>query len=379
MDEQMMGASPEQPSKNSEKKPKKKWLWLIPAVLAVPVLVGCLFVAFQINGKTLSNEVSVSIPQGSATVTVADCLAEEDIIDSPLLFRVYCRIKGYDGRFQYGDFVFSGKVGYHTICEKLVNEGAQAKTVRVTIPEGTGINDYVKNVNGALVTVPGIATLLEKAGVCSKEDFLSAVTTVKPEGRLLDGANNQNTYYTLEGYLFPDTYDFYAQKSSAENAVSAVQKMLSHMQSMITDEMIETAKSRGYTMHEVLTLASVVQMESAGQEKEMPNVAAVFYNRLKSTLFASLGSSPTCYYGNSFAQDDGRYNTYNIQGLPPGPLCSPGLTAVKAVLQPTENSPYFYFVTDKDGKFYYHVTYAEQEQTVSRLKESGNWIYEYFD
>ena len=112
---------------------------------------------------------------------------------------------------------------------------------------------------------------------------------------------------------------------------------------------------------------------------EMANVAAVFYNRLDSNAFSTLGSSPTCYYGDSFAEDDGRYNTYTIPGLPPGPLCSPGMAAIEAALYPTENSPYFYFVTDSQGKFYFHKTSAEQQNTIAALQRDGNWIYEYFD
>ena len=133
-------------------------------------------------------------------------------------------------------------------------------------------------------------------------------------------------------------------------------------------------------MNEVLTLASIVQMESGLNTTDMPGVAAVFYNRLNNSAeFSTLGSSPTCYYGDSFKKDDGRYNTYNVEGLPPGPLCSPGIDAINAVLNPTENSPYYYFVTDSTGKFYFHKTLAEQNVTINRLKKDKNWIYEYFD
>ena len=132
-------------------------------------------------------------------------------------------------------------------------------------------------------------------------------------------------------------------------------------------------------MNEILTMASIIQMEAGKSTSEMANVAAVFYNRLKSDDFATLGSSPTCYYGKNYRNDDGRYNTYNIEGLPPGPLCSPGIDAIKAALYPTENTDYYYFVTDAKGKFYYHKTLNEQNITINRLKKDKNWIYEYFD
>jgi UPF0755 protein len=120
-------------------------------------------------------------------------------------------------------------------------------------------------------------------------------------------------------------------------------------------------------------------MESGINTESMADVAAVFHNRLKSSDFKTLGSSPTCYYGDSFRKDDGRYNTYNVEGLPPGPLCSPGLAAIKAALYPNESSQYYYFVTDSDGKFYFHKTLAEQNVTINQLKQKGKWIYEYFN
>lgn len=143
--------------------------------------------------------------------------------------------------------------------------------------------------------------------------------------------------------------------------------------------MYKRADELGYSMNEILTMASIIQMESGQNTDEMKNVAAVFYNRLNSKDFGTLGSSPTCYYGDSFKNDDGRYNTYDVKGLPPGPLCSPGIDAIKAALYPTENSPYYYFVTDSDGNFYYHKTDAEQQKTINSLQQGNKWIYEYFD
>ena len=134
----------------------------------------------------------------------------------------------------------------------------------------------------------------------------------------------------------------------------------------------------GYNMHQILTMASIIQMEAGTDAEALPKIAAVFYNRLDSNDFATLGSSPTCYYGDSFKRDDGRYNTYTAKGLPPGPLCSPSIDAIKAALNPDSNE-YFYFVTDAKGKFYFHKTLQEQNQTINKLKQDKNWIYEYFN
>ena len=155
--------------------------------------------------------------------------------------------------------------------------------------------------------------------------------------------------------------------------------MIRESEKRITDAMFRRADEMGYSMNEILTMASIIQMEAGKSTSEMANVAAIFYNRLNSDDFATLGSSPTCYYGKSYKKDDGRYDTYKIKGLPPGPLCSPGIDAIKAALYPSEMDGYFYFVTDSNGKFYYHKTYSEQQKTIKQLQQGNNWVYEYFD
>lgn len=376
----------EQPQKHVKRKKKgsstvKNIIWIIAiVVVSVGLAFSIIYAGADFMGLGFGrgeNKCEINIEMGTPASKIADQLEESGAVKIPMLFRIYAKFKGYDNQFKYGYYNFESESGYEAICQMLINEGAKAETVTVTIPEGTGINDYTKNVNGEKVTVPGIGTLLENSGVCSKSDFLAALDKVSLKSKLLSGADSEKTYYTLEGYLFPETYDFYSY-DSAECAVLAVEKMIAEAQSRITDDMFERAEAMGYTMNEILTMASIVQMESGESFDEMPKVAGVFYNRLKSDDFATLGSSPTCYYGDFFKYDDGRYNTYNIEGLPPGPLCSPGIEAIKAALYP-ESHDYYYFVTDSTGKFYYHKTSAEQQKTINKLQQGGNWVYEYFD
>lgn len=322
--------------------------------------------------------VQIDIPMGSSTSAIAQTLEDSGAVKMPMLFRLYSKLKGYEGDYRYGLYTFTNDIGYESIAYMLMNDGAKAESVKVTIPEGTGINDYTKNVNGEDVTVKGIATILEEKGVCSKADFIYALNGVELDTQLLKNCNDGRTYYTLEGYLFPDTYDFYAY-DSAECAKMVVERMINQTESKITEAMYKRADELGYSMNEILTMASIIQMEAGQSTDEMSNVAAVFYNRLNSEDFETLGSSPTCYYGESFKNDDGRYDTYNVKGLPPGPLCSPGIDAINAALYPTQNSDYFYFVTDSDGNFYFHKTMAEQNKTIAKLQQGGKWIYEYFN
>lgn len=373
-------------SKRGNKKGKmgstlKNIIWVVCIiVVSLSLGVACIYVGADYLGLGFGRGavVQMDIPYGSSTVAIAEKLEESGAVKIPLFFRVYSKLKGYESQYKYGLYTFNTEAGYEEIADMLVNDGAKADSVTVTIPEGTGINDYTKNVNGEDVVVKGIATILEEKGVCSKDDFLYALNEVTFNTELLENCNVGKAYYSLEGYLFPDTYEFYAY-DSAECAQMVVERMIAQTESKITDAMYKRAEEMGYTMNEILTMASIIQMEAGQSIDEMANVAAVFYNRLDSDDFGTLGSSPTCYYGESFKNDDGRYNTYDVNGLPPGPLCSPGIDAIKAALYPTENSDYYYFVTDSDGNFYFHKTIAEQNATIAKLQQGGNWIYEYFD
>lgn len=375
----------------------KTLVWVLCIIIAsVGLAFGVIYAGADYMGIGFGrgDEAVMEIKMGTPAAEIAEQLEESGAVKIPFLFRMYAKLKHYDSQFKYGVYIFNTEAGYEGLCEMLINDGAKAETVTVTIPEGTGINDFTKNVNGEKVTVPGIATLLEKAGVCSRSDFLDALDAAKRDSKLLQSADDVRTYYTLEGYLFPETYSFYSYDSE-ECAKLAVDKMLKESEKRITDSMFKRAEELGYSMNEILTMASIIQMESgiavttdeakARLQDNMEGVASVFYNRLTSDeTGGTLGSSPTLFYGDSFKQDDGRYNTQAdnkfsaIKGLPPGPLCSPGIDAINAALYP-KTSDYYYFVTDSSGNFYFHKTLAEQNATIAKLKQGKQWIYEYFN
>lgn len=398
-------AQSEQPIKKPKIRKEKKnkdstarsVIWVLSIVIiSFGLAFGIIFAGadFMGIGFGRGEDTTMDIKMGTPASTVAEKLEETGAVKIPLLFRVYAKLMGYDNQFKYGLYEFNTESGYEDLCEMLITEGAKAETVTVTIPEGTGINDFTKNVNGEKVTVPGIATLLEKNNVCTRADFLEALEEVKRDSKLLSQADDIKTYHTLEGYLFPETYDFYSYDSK-ESAKLAVKTMLKETEKRITDDMFKRAEELGYSMNEILTMASIVQMEAGIDVKSedaksrlktnMKGVAGVFYNRLDSAeTGGTLGSSPTLFYGDSFKQDDGRYNTQAdndfsaIKGLPPGPLCSPGIDAINAALYP-KASEYYYFVTDSSGNFYFHKTIAEQNATIEKLKKGQQWIYEYFN
>lgn len=388
-DEYVIGKGFEVQDSIQEYKPKKKkkskngLKTAISIILIFVISIGLAFTIIYAGADYIGigfgrgKETTIEIEQGSSTRKIAEELSDCGAVKIPILFRLYAKIKGFESQFKYGVYTFNTEAGYDSIANMLITEGAKAESVTVTIPEGTGINDYTKNVNGEMVTVPGIATLLENKGVCTKSDFFAALDEVKLNTKLLKNADSDKTYYTLEGYLFPETYNFYSYDSK-ECAILVVKRMVEETENRITEDMYKKAEKLGYSMNEILTMASIIQMEAGTDVSALPKIAGVFYNRLDSDDFATLGSSPTCYYGKSFKRDDGRYDTYKVKGLPPGPLCSPGIDAINAALNP-EGSDYFYFVTDKDGKFYFHKTLDQQNKTINKLKQDKNWIYEYFD
>ena len=234
-------------------------------------------------------------------------------------------------------------------------------TVTVTFPEGT--------------TAWQTAKLLEENGVCTAQAFLDAVVQAQPDSELLSGLDPQERPFVAEGYLFPDTYEFY-KNSSPENALS---KFLTNFSSKWTPEMGARAAELGMTRDEVITLASIVQTE-AGYADEMPHVSSVLHNRLSKGMM--LQCDVTYFYlkntvmpalcGDEWDDDlyekyADLYYTYRFAGLPAGPICDPGLAAIRAALYPAETDD-LYFVTDDAGNFYYAATHAEHMKNCELAK-----------
>lgn len=229
-------------------------------------------------------------------------------------------------------------------------------TVRVTFPEGK--------------TVLQVAGLLEENGVCSAADFLQAVA--ESDSEYAAPLRGQDRPFLLEGYVFPDTYEFYKN----ESASMALSRFLTNFSRKYTDAQQTRAQELGMTTDEVLTLASIIQAE-AGVPSEMPKVSAVLHNRLERGM--RLQCDVTYYYLKNAVMpylcpdgwDDAVYEkyadlyyTYRIDGLPLGAICNPGSDAIAAALYPADTDD-LYFVTDADGNYYYSPTY-EAHQKICR-------------
>ena len=235
----------------------------------------------------------------------------------------------------------------------------ESNTVRVTFPEGFSLAE--------------IAQRLEENGVCSASEFMAAAndpSLYTSYSFLLDVTDTEHRAFAAEGYIFPNTYDFYRD----EEPQKALSRFLRNTEAQITKEMKERAAELGYTIDEILTIASIIQKE-AGIKAEMGKVSSVIYNRLNDS-YNRLSCDVTIHYLNKYVipyidGDTERYNeyynTYKCYGLPKGPICNPGLDAINAALYP-EDTPYFFFVTDKDNNYYYSVTYQEH---LDNCKKAG--------
>lgn len=216
-------------------------------------------------------------------------------------------------------------------------------------PEGTSVSQ--------------IAVMLEQNGVCSAADFMvQANNPQNLEGFSFAIPNPDERTFLLEGYLFPDTYEFYKN----ENPESVIKRFLKNTQAKLTDEIRAECDALGFTVDEILTLASIIQ-EEAGNPSEMVKVSSVLHNRLQSKKYPRLQCDVATFYLRDYVKpyvDEARYetlselyNTYKCDGLPAGPITNSGIEAVKAALFP-EKTNYYYFVTDSDGVYYYAETWS---------------------
>lgn len=233
--------------------------------------------------------------------------------------------------------------------EPVPAEPTTSNVVRVTFPEGS--------------TVSQIALLLEENGVCSAAEFMAAANNpLSNEGYGFVIPNPEERAILLEGYVFPDTYEFY-RNESASNALS---RFLKNTQVKIDEEVLSRCDELGYTVDEILTLASIIQ-EEAGNPSEMGKVSSVIHNRLNSSSFPKLQCDVATFYLRDYVKpyvDEARYselvelyNTYKCEGLPAGPITNVGTDAINAALYP-EDTDYYYFVTDSDGNYLYAETWS---------------------
>lgn len=366
---------------------------IVLIILALVAFGGYKVMQFysEIDGSTeLGSEQTITIEQGSSVGSIASQLKEAGIIQYDWLFKEYVKYSGKAAGIQYGDFALRSGMDYNTIIQTISQE-VRRPTANITIPEGTtavGVAQIF--VNAGLVD--SVDTFLNCANGTDGSDFsqYSFWTQIPDNGRLMK----------CEGYLFPDTYNVYAD----EDVYYYVDTLYSEF-SAKTEGLMDTINEKGTTLDDVVKLASFIQ-EEAGVESEDAKVSACFHNRLESSdpLWSEhklesnacsyimqdvennyLWNSPTAeYYGwpaqGAIPEDVlNLYDTYRISGLPAGPISCPGYAAIEAALNPDQeflDEGYFFFVTghpdtDVAGQYFYAKTAEEHQANV----EKAGWAY----
>lgn len=340
---------------------------VILALSCVLATGACIFVFGATGWWTgIHEDTEVQIPEGANTLQVAEILKEQDLINDVWCFRIYSRLIGADGKWQVGAFTLQADMGFATIIETL-QVAPPRETVTVMLREG--------------LTIDEMAVILEEKGVCSKEGFLDAVLYGDFDYDFLgaiptedDNPDYAYRVYRLEGYLFPDTYEFYV----GADATSVVDKMLANFQSKLTPDLMGKIENMGWTLDEAVIFASMVQGEGDTREN-MDKVSRVLHNRLApKSGFKKLELCCTRDYANEMVDNDHfnsdvlhqAYNTYKREGFPVGPIGNPGLDALLAAVNPSEDDAIkkcYYFATDyKTGTTYFSKTLKEHQAIIKK-------------
>ena len=284
---------------------------------------------------------TIVIPPGTSTSGVADILAGKGLIGSKLVFQLYVKLNGFS--LEAGQYQVPAGATVEDIVA-LLTHNQSGTSVRLTIPEG--------------YTAKKIGALAEQKGLFTADAFIAATKQPYQE----DFLAGHDASLGLDGYLFPDTYQF-AAKATPQDVVTALLKQFGVK---VTPDM-RAHTPAGFTLAQVVVMASIVERE-AFFDKDRAAVAGVFYNRLKAGM--PLQSDATVAYavGRSGAditeadkQANSPYNTYLHAGLPPGGISNPGLPSLQAAFSPM-SVPYLYYLTDKDGHAHFSKTYAQHQQ-----------------
>lgn len=363
--------------KKEEKKKDKKntrtfrFIWLVSIIIVGSVLAVYLLVGVNdmlaIN-RTDDATVALELPESPSLDYVSQELEKNGVIKESNFFKLYATLTKSGDNFNQGSFEIKTNLDYEAIINYLQGNSNRKDIITVTVTEGESVLE--------------IADTLTNAGVLSdKEKFLTLCNSNYFDDDftfLKEISNSDKRYYKLEGYLYPDTYDFYVN----EEPELTITRFLSNFESQVYSKQYldeyekrvrvsDLIKDTDYSVDEILNIASIIQAEAASNE-DMYYISSILHNRLEIGTDSgadSLGLDSTKYY--PYRSEDmipsdikstfkSSYNTYNFKGLPAGPICNPGMQAIIAAINP-KDTDYMYFCHSKDGEPYYAETLEGHE------------------
>ncbi len=313
------------------------------ALLLVIFILGFSFYTMELIKPASMDGKIVHISPGSSTTQIANLLAREDVIRSPIFFRLLVVLSGRADNLKAGYYYFPEGANLFDVIEQ-ISQG-RSLSYRVTIPEG--------------LTLEEIASKIEEAGGVPAEDFLQAAEEMDVDLSYLPDEDFSGDY-RLQGYLFPATYTFPMGSSARE----IIMKMVARFNEELSKEMKEQAEEKGFTIHELITIASMVERE-ARLDEERPLISAVIHNRLELGMYLQIDATVQYalpeWRSRLLYEDlrvDSPYNTYLYQGLPPGPIASPGRSSIQAAFYPADVD-YLFYVARPDGSHFFSRTYED--------------------
>lgn len=325
-------------------------------VIGVSALLACI-------GWVAANDVlALNKPEKTATITitnddsfgdVAEKLKDEGLIEYKFLFNLFATFTRSKDDVVAGTFTLNTDMDYRALLSGMSANSATRATVTVTIPEG--------------YTVDQIFTLLEEKGVASVEDLQDMAANHDYAFSFLQDLE-LGDYHRLEGYLYPDTYEF----TTPQNSLYVINKMLVRFDEQFTDAMRQEVADSGRTIHEIITIASMIEKETDGNDRA--DIASVIYNRLNNPSggtqrYLQIDATLAYINGGKVPTEadksiDSPYNTYLYKGLPAGPISNPGLESIKAAMNPNSTSYYYYALGD-DGVHHFFKTRREQQNFIA--------------
>lgn len=333
---------------------------LTSALLAgVGWMLACDLCAF--NRGTIE-EVTVEVTADDTLSDVADKLQEAGLIKYKWFFRLFAAFSHAEEEIGIGTYTLNTDMDYRALIVGMHSSSGNlnADTVTVTIPEG--------------YTVRQTIALLAEKGVNTEEALTEAAQTATFDYDFID--NDSEDISRLEGYLFPDTYEFYV----GHNAKDALKRLIDNFVSRLGDEGMAQVEASEYSLEEIITIASLIEEETDGTDQA--NIASVIYNRLNNTSYetagllqidASLLYALPDHEGAITNEDkavDSPYNLYKYKGLPPTPISNPGLAAIKAALDPAQTD-YYYYALGTDGKHHFSTTLSEHNAFLASDQYAG--------
>ncbi len=344
-------------------------MWVIISLLSIMIIVAgsvAMYIWLSLQPTKNGEVIKLDIPKGSSANEISDTLEENGIIKNAFIFKYYLKLIDEGSGFQAGQYELHPGMNNESIIAKLnAGDTVAAEMIRFTIPEG--------------FTVLQIADKLSTEGVVNKEKFLELAATSSAWGAEATASipAADLLHQRLEGYLFPETYEM-KKGSTEEDIIKRMAAELDRKLAQLPEGWMDVMEERKLSLHQLLTIASIVEREVVVDE-ERALVSGVIQNRLEDGMRLQIDATvqylldkPKERLFNKDLEVDSPYNTYKVEGLPPGPIASPSLASIQAALYP-EPSEYLFYVTKKDGTqtHYFAKTYAEHQRNITRSGQTA--------